>query len=119
MFTPVFAQILTFKAVRRFDETEDTKRINDVLKELQEKGAKILDVKVALEAGITAVYIITYEATNPLSPDLELEEELEEETEQISGPVEHCTCQHPKHLHDKNGSCKICTCKKYVLAGVY
>ena len=66
---PVFVQVLTFRAVRRFDESEDTKRINDVMKELQAKGAKILDVKVALEAGITAVYIITYEANNPISPE--------------------------------------------------
>lgn len=36
-----------------------------MMKQLQEKGAKILDVKVSL-AGNAAVYIVTYEAEGPL-----------------------------------------------------
>ena len=55
---PVFVQMLSFMAHRQLDEKKDTKRINEVMKELQDKGAKILDVKLAL--GINAVYLIKY-----------------------------------------------------------
>ena len=36
-----------------------------MMKQLQEKGAKTLDVKVSL-VGNAAVYIVTYEAEGPL-----------------------------------------------------
>ena len=63
---PTFVQMLSFYSARqRFDEKRDTERLNEVMKELQEKGAKILDVKVSL-AGSAAVYIITYQADSPL-----------------------------------------------------
>ncbi len=67
---PVFVQMLSFRSSRQdFNETSDTERINEVLKELQEKGARILDVKVNLAGTIStaAIYLITYEADSPIS----------------------------------------------------
>ena len=67
---PVFVQMLSFRSSRQdFDEKKDTERINEVLKELQEKGARILDVKVNLAGTIStaAIYLITYEADSPIS----------------------------------------------------
>jgi len=67
---PVFVQMLSFRSSRQdFNETKDTERINEVLKELQEKGARILDVKVNLAGTIStaAIYLITYEADSPIS----------------------------------------------------
>ncbi len=66
---PVFVQMLSFRSSRQdFDEKKDTERINEVLKELQEKGARIIDVKVNLAGTIStaAVYLITYDADNPI-----------------------------------------------------
>ena len=64
---PTFVQMLSFYSARqRFDEKRDTERLNEVMKELQEKGAKILDVRVSL-AGNAAVYVITYQADGPLA----------------------------------------------------
>ena len=67
---PVFVQMLSFRSSRQdFDEKKDTERINEVLKELQEKGARIIDVKVNLAGTIStaAIYLITYEADSPIS----------------------------------------------------
>jgi hypothetical protein len=67
---PVFVQMLSFRSSRQdFNEIKDTERINEVLKELQEKGARIIDVKVNLAGTIStaAVYLITYEADSPIS----------------------------------------------------
>ena len=61
--------MLSFRSSRQdFDEKKDTERINEVLKELQEKGARIIDVKVNLAGTIStaAVYLITYEADTPI-----------------------------------------------------
>ncbi len=66
---PVFVQMLSFRSSRQdFNETKDTERINEVLKELQEKGARIIDVKVNLAGTIStaAIYLITYEADSPI-----------------------------------------------------
>ena len=66
---PVFVQMLSFRSSRQdFDEKKDTERINEVLKDLQEKGARIIDVKVNLAGTIStaAVYLITYEADTPI-----------------------------------------------------
>lgn len=66
---PVFVQMLSFRSSRQdFDEKKDTERMNEVLKELQEKGARIIDVKVNLAGTINtaAVYLITYEADSPI-----------------------------------------------------
>ena len=62
--------MLSFRSSRQdFNETKDTERINEVLKELQEKGARIIDVKVNLAGTIStaAIYLITYEADSPIS----------------------------------------------------
>ncbi len=67
---PVFVQMLSFRSSRQdFNETKDTERINEVLKELQEKGARIIDVKVNLAGTINtaAIYLITYDADSPIS----------------------------------------------------
>ena len=67
---PVFVQMLSFRSSRQdFNETKDTERINEVLKELQEKGARIIDVKVNLAGTIStaAIYLITYDADSPIS----------------------------------------------------
>jgi hypothetical protein len=67
---PVFVQMLSFRSSRQdFNETKDTERINEVLKELQEKGARIIDVKVNLAGTIStaAIYLITYEADSPIN----------------------------------------------------
>ncbi len=67
---PVFVQMLSFRSSRKdFNETKDTERLNAVLKELQEKGARIIDVKVNLAGTIStaAIYLITYEADSPIS----------------------------------------------------
>jgi tagatose-1,6-bisphosphate aldolase len=67
---PVFVQILSFRSQRQdFNERKDTETINSALKELQEKGARIIDVKVNLAGTIStaAVYLITYEADAPIT----------------------------------------------------
>lgn len=59
------------------DEEKETRVINEILRRLQEKGAKIVDVKVSntvvnqpRSGGFTAeqfpLYIITYEAQTPI-----------------------------------------------------
>jgi hypothetical protein len=66
---PIFIQMLSFRSQRQdFDEIKDTERINGVLKELQEKGARIIDVKVNIAGSIStaAVYLIIYEADSPI-----------------------------------------------------
>ncbi len=72
---PTFVQMLSFFSARgHFDEKKDTGRLNEALKALQEKGAKILDVKVRLQYfnAAVAMYLITYESQAPL--DIELRE---------------------------------------------
>ena len=67
---PVFVQMLSFRSSRQdFNETKDTERINEVLKELQEKGGRIIDVKVNLAGTIStaAIYLIIYEADSPIN----------------------------------------------------
>lgn len=63
---PVFVQMLSFRAHVQFDEKKDTRRLNEVMGGLQQKGAKILDVNVSISTPGMAVYIITYEAATPL-----------------------------------------------------
>jgi tagatose-1,6-bisphosphate aldolase len=63
---PIFVQTLSSLVRLHFDDKKDTARVNDVMRKLQEKGAKILDVKVPVGVynGSHAVYLITYEADN-------------------------------------------------------
>lgn len=62
---PVFVQLFSSRASQRLDVEKDTESVNMVLKTLQDKGAKILDVKLSIpsqEYIVTLVYIIMYEA---------------------------------------------------------
>jgi hypothetical protein len=58
-----------------FNSEKDDPKVNSALQQLQSQGAKIMDVKVALGGsfwttiftGVIAVYLITYEASNPIA----------------------------------------------------
>jgi len=67
---PVFVQLFSsFSTSGRFDAAEDTESVNKVLEKLQDKGAKILDVKLSIgsqEHIVSLVYIIMYQARGPL-----------------------------------------------------
>ena len=67
---PVFIQLFSsFSTSGRFNAEEDTESVNTVLKKLQDKGAKILDVKLSIgsrEHIVSLVYIIMYEAKSPV-----------------------------------------------------
>lgn len=65
---PTFVQTLSSLVRGHFDDKKETARVNDVMRKLQEKGAKILDVEVTLGVynGSHAVYLITYEAVTPI-----------------------------------------------------
>ncbi|MCK4478750.1 hypothetical protein KAU88_09545 [Candidatus Bathyarchaeota archaeon] len=66
---PVFVQLVSSFSTGRFDTEKDTTSINRILKSLQNKGAKILDVKLSFgsrEHITTVVYLITYEARSPM-----------------------------------------------------
>lgn len=70
---PVFAAIWsTASSLGVFKGKKDSETLNYLLSELQSKGAKILDVKVSIsrgyKGGVTAVYLIIYEAKEPLYP---------------------------------------------------
>jgi hypothetical protein len=73
---PTFVQVFSSQFKTGHDK-EETKGINEIMRKLQEKGAKILDVKVSNTAvgqpslGHFSVqqfplYIITYEAEVPI-----------------------------------------------------
>ena len=63
---PVFVQLMSsFNTSGTFKVEEDNKSINKVLKNLQDNGAKILDVKLSigtLQYGVSLMYVIMYEA---------------------------------------------------------
>ncbi|RLF34877.1 MAG: hypothetical protein DRN03_06135 [Thermoplasmata archaeon] len=69
---PVFVQLWSTVSVKGvFDWKKDTKQLNDILSKLQEKGAKIIDVKATMgmkEGGVHAsiTYVILYEAPRPI-----------------------------------------------------
>ncbi len=69
---PVYVALWTTSTVKGgFNDKKDTKKINEVLEEIQQKGGKIIDVKVTLggQRNVTpAVYLIIYEADKPLYP---------------------------------------------------
>lgn len=66
----VFVQLVTFSSKGgQFDEMKDTERINGFLAVLQNEGAKIISVTPAVGGkmeAIAAVYVITYEADEPI-----------------------------------------------------
>lgn len=61
---PVFVQIVSSLVRAHVDDEKDSRRLSEVMKKLQDKGAKILDVKLTF--GVNLVYLITYEAQTPL-----------------------------------------------------
>ena len=67
---PVFVQLFSsFSTSGKFDADEDTESVNSVLERLQNKGAKILDVKLSIgsqEHIVSLVYSIMYEAKRAL-----------------------------------------------------
>lgn len=67
---PVFVQLVSsFSTSGRFDTEKGTTSINRILKNLQDKGVKILDVKLSFgsrEHITTILYLITYEAQNSI-----------------------------------------------------
>ena len=64
---PTFIQLAVFSALKGgFDQKKDTKTLNEIMKKLQNEGARILDVKTTLSVGF-AVYTITYDSSKPLT----------------------------------------------------
>jgi len=69
---PIFVQLWSTSSVSgTFNWKKDTKQLNDILSKLQEKGARIIDVKASMgmkEGGIraTITYVILYEAPKPI-----------------------------------------------------
>ena len=69
---PVFVQLFYTNSMSgAFNRIKDTKTLNNILTCLQEKGAKILDIKVSMgmkEGGVKAgvIYLIIYEANSPI-----------------------------------------------------
>jgi len=68
---PIFVRLTCFHSGGgQFDAKKDNRAINQVLQELQDKGARIISITPALGGGslqgIAASYTITYEAPNPI-----------------------------------------------------
>ncbi len=68
-----FVQLCAFSSQRKFNANKDTRTINQVLGMLQKNGGKIVSVIPAiggwgwlLSGTATAVYVITYEASQEL-----------------------------------------------------
>lgn len=67
---PVFVQLACMLSkIGVINVEKDTGTLNKILAYLQEKGARIIDVKIFAwlsSAGYTIVYLITYEASSPI-----------------------------------------------------
>jgi predicted CoA-binding protein len=68
---PVFVRVVSFSTFGgKFDASKDSRVINQVLQELQNKGARIINVCPAIGGGIlhgiAATYTITYESPSPI-----------------------------------------------------
>jgi len=68
---PIFARLISFHSGGgQFDTTKDSRALNEVLQELQDKGAHILSITPAMGGGtlqgIAATYTVTYEAPSPI-----------------------------------------------------
>jgi len=68
---PIFVRLLSFHSGGgQFDTRKDNRAINEVLQELQDKGARILSITPAIGGGtlqgIAAIYTIIYEASSPM-----------------------------------------------------
>ena len=66
----LYIRTVSFNSLGRFKSKRDDKKVNAVLQELQNSGAKIVDIKVSVGgsfwSGAVATYAITYEASAPL-----------------------------------------------------
>ena len=70
---PIYVALVSFGSLfGGFNSVKDTVKLNEILKVLQTKGAKILDIKAtAFSKGKNLayiVYVIIYEAEKPLYP---------------------------------------------------
>ncbi len=67
---PTYIKTLCFSTSSSFRAGKDDPKVNTVLQQLQSQGGKISDIKVSLGGtvwqGVLAVYLITYEAPNPI-----------------------------------------------------
>ena len=68
---PIFVRLVSFHSGGgQFDAKKDNQVINQVLQELQDKGARIISITPALGGGtlqgIAASYTITYEAPSQI-----------------------------------------------------
>ena len=66
-----FVQLASFSSSSgKFDEKKDSRSINEILGKLQDKGAQIVGISTSISrssgANATAVYLITYEANDPI-----------------------------------------------------
>lgn len=63
---PTFIRTLSFSTTGKFKPGKDDPKVNDTLARLQERGAKIIDIKLSLGgsfwSGTVASYLITYES---------------------------------------------------------
>jgi len=68
---PTFVHLVSdFTTSGKFNVRKQTETINHILKEIQEKGAKVLDIRVGIggqEHIVSLIYIILYEAEKPIN----------------------------------------------------
>lgn len=66
----IYVRTLSFSSIGSFKSKRDDKRLNAALSELQNGGARIVDIKVSVGgsfwSGAVATYLITYEAASSL-----------------------------------------------------
>lgn len=68
---PTYVRLVTYQTSGgRFHAEKDTRSLNEVLQELQDRKAKIISITPAVGGaflqGIAAVYVIAYEAPTPI-----------------------------------------------------
>lgn len=68
---PTYIKTVTLASSGKFNPKKDDPKVNTILQLLQNKGAEISDIKVTLGptwflTGCVAIYLITYEAPNPI-----------------------------------------------------
>jgi len=61
----IYIKTLSFSARGGFKPERDDSRVNAALQQLQSRGAKISDVRVAVGESLV-IFLITYEATSPI-----------------------------------------------------
>lgn len=68
---PIYVRLVSFHSGGgQFDAKKDNRALNQILQELQDKGARIISITPAIGGGtlqgIAANYTITYEAKSPI-----------------------------------------------------